>query len=477
MTGSVKSLHEGLQFSAAPTDLIAGYSYPGGVVTKLRIALNAFWTAVLIFTSGHLWGQSWDPGSRLSDFVSTKSEGKLHFGVEQRERYESRTGTNFGKDPDITTGLVRTRLSVGYEATSWLKFSAMMQDSRAPWYGSNAPSSVRDSADLHEGYVELFSHSKTGFGLTAGRMMLSYGDGRLIGTPQWGNVSRTYDHGRIYYRTRRVRIEALLVSPVKVQPGDFNRPVLGDRLWGTYNTFKDLWRKNALEVYLLRRDQNRQGGYTAGSKAAGTDKLGLNTFGFRVAGPVTRKTRYSVEAVAQNGKVGPASHRGTGWVSSVTRRWEPAGRPLDISGEYKFASGARNPKDTALSRTFDQLYAANHDKFGHQDLFGWRNINNLRSLATYGISKKFALNFMYNNYWLASAYDSLYNGSGKAIARSANGSAGTHVGQDTDLFVTYKYRHFQLGAGYGHLFMGSFLRTTTPGASPSYVYIFHTYSL
>jgi hypothetical protein len=153
------------------------------------------------------------------------------------------------------------------------------------------------------------------------------------------------------------------------------------------------------------------------------------------------------------------------------------GLPLDISGEYKYASGTKSPQDTTRSGTFDQLYPANHDKFGHEDLLGWRNIHNLRSLATLGIAKSFAINFMYNSFWLADARDSLYNGSGKAIARSATGAAGRFVGQETDLFATYKYRHFTLGAGYGHFFTGRFLQQTTPGIGPSYVYIFHTYSL
>jgi hypothetical protein len=84
---------------------------------------------------------------------------------------------------------------------------------------------------------------------------------------------------------------------------------------------------------------------------------------------------------------------------------------------------------------------------------------------------------MYSNFWLASACDSLYNGSGKSIARSASCSAGSHVGQEADIFAVYKYKHFQFGAGYGYFFTGKFLQQTTPGVSPTYVYIFHSYSL
>ena len=44
--------------------------------------------------------------------------------------------------------------------------------------------------------------------------------------------------------------------------------------------------KHLLEAYALRHDQNRPGGFTGGDRAQGTDKLAVNTFGFRVAGPL-----------------------------------------------------------------------------------------------------------------------------------------------------------------------------------------------
>jgi len=34
-----------------------------------------------------------------------------------------------------------------------------------------------------------------------------------------------------------------------------------------------------------------------------------------------------------------------------------------------------------------------------------------------------------------------------------------------------------VGAGYGHFFSGQFIQKTTPGIGPTYLYVFHTYSL
>jgi hypothetical protein len=437
----------------------------------------AWLTLVVLGSAAALSGQTWDLGGMAGDYLSAHSENKLKLGVEQRMRFETRTGNAFGKDPDIDTSLIRTRLSLTWQPVKRLKFSVMAQDSRAPWYGQNAPNTIRDPFDLHEAYVQLDPAGKSGFGFGAGRMMLNYGEGRLIGTPQWSNLSRTYDHARLFYATPRARFEFLAVSPVKVRIGEFNRPVPGDRIWGTYNTFPKFWKKAAAEIYILRHEQNRPGGFTGGTKAAGTDRQTTETYGFRVSGPIAAAGKFNLEAAGQTGKIAAAHHQAFGFVGSLGRRWTIAKKPFDLLGEYKFASGARNPQDPAESRTFDQLYASNHDRFGHQDLFGWRNIHNLRALATWALSKSVAANFMYDDYWLASATDSLYNGSGKAIARSAKGTAGKHVGRETDLFLTYKFRRMTWGAGYGHLFTGGFLRQTTPGVGSSYAYIFQTYSL
>ncbi len=420
-------------------------------------------------------GQSWDPGTLLSGLVSSETDSKLKLTFESRFRYEDRTD-QFGTAPDKFTGLIRTRVGLSYTPVSWLKFSGMVQDARAPWYGENAPSNERDPANLQEGYIELLPNSKEGFGMTAGREMLNYGEGRLIGIPDWTPLSRTYDNARMYYRFSRMRVEFLMLSPVQIQLDAFNRPILGNRVWGTYDSLPGFQKDSVVEFYVLRHDQNRPGGFTGGSSAAGTDRLETNTFGFRATGPVGMGIKYSMEGALQNGWIGPAEQSAGAWFSGLSRGWKVADRPFDLSCEYKFASGTNNPKDAAHSGTFDQLYPANHDKFGDEDLFGWKNQHDVRALASYGVVKKLTVNFMYNNIWLASVEDGLYNSSGSVIASSANGTAGRHVGQETDVFATYRYSHFLVGAGYGHFYDGEFIRNTMPHAGPNYAYLFHTYS-
>jgi hypothetical protein len=150
------------------------------------------------------------------------------------------------------------------------------------------------------------------------------------------------------------------------------------------------------------------------------------------------------------------------------------GKPLNFSGEYKVASGTGSGQTN--SSTFDQLSPANHDKFGQEDMFGWRNLRTLKSLDTLNLTKAFAINVMCTDEWLDSAYDSLYNSAGTAISTSKTGTAGTRVGQELDGFVTYNYGAHLFGAGVGHFFKGEFVAETTRNINPRYFYIFQQYA-
>lgn len=409
-----------------------------------------------------------DPLQDLNRRLKEATHDLFGISFEQRTRWEQRSGVNFGKDVNQQDMLSRLRIGAELAPAEWLQIHVMGQDSRVPFYGVPAPNTLRDTMDLQEAYTEFFPGRKTGFGASAGRQMLNYGEARLIGVPQWSNVARTYDNARVYYRTANAHLELLMVSPVKVLPDQFNRPELGERIWGMYNTFSSVWHGASIDLYALRHSQNRIGGWTG----AGT--LGTNSFGGRLYGSLPDHFIYSLEGVGQTGHLGLRTQRAYAWFSGLSRMVTALNRPLNLSVEYKLASGTG--RGGANSSTFDQLSPANHDKFGHEDLFGWRNLRTLRSLETLNLTKAFALNVMYTNEWLFSASDGLYNSQGKSIALSAYGTAGTHVGQELDAFLTYRYGAHLLGAGFGHFFKGEFIRSTTPNINPRYFYVFQEYS-
>lgn len=409
-----------------------------------------------------------DPLQDLNRELGQETHEVLRFTFEERTRWEERDGVNFGRAVDQQDMLSRLRIGMQVEPVDWLTVYAMGQDTRAPFYGVPAPNSLRDPMDLQEAYLKLFENRKTGFGASFGREMLNYGEARVIGTPQWTNVARTYDNARIYYRTARARLEILIVSPVRVLPARFNTPDLGNRIWGAYNTFSKVWRGASIDLYALRHSQNRIGGWTG----AGT--LGTNSFGGRLYGPLPARFEYSLEGIGQTGHLGPPTQRAYAWFAGISKKATAWNRTLRLSAEYKVASGTR--LGAAHSGTYDQLSPANHDKFGHQDLFGWRNLKTFKCLETLSATKALAVNLMYTNEWLFSASDSLYNSGGSPIATSANGTAGTHVGQELDAFLTYRHGAHLFGAGFGHFFKGEFVENTTPHINPRYFYVFQQYS-
>lgn len=409
-----------------------------------------------------------DPLQRADQSLQETTNQIFHFTFQERTRWEEKDGVNFGKSVNQQDMLSRLRIGALLQPVPWLKIYAMGQDARVPFYGAPAPNSIRDTIDLQESYIKLCDGSP-GFSAAFGREMLDYGESRLIGSPQWSNVSKTFDGGTLDYRLSKFQFEALVLSPVKVLPDEFNRPNFGERIWGTYNVFSKIWRGASFDAYALRHSQNRIGGWT------GSGTLGTNTFGGRFYGPLSHGFTYSFEGVAQTGHLGLLSQNAFAWYAGASKRTALARRAFTLSGEYKIASGTK--AGSLDSGTFDQISPANHDKFGHEDLFGWRNLETLRSVASWNVTKLFAANLMYSDERLYSATDSLFNSQGSSIARSKNGTAGTHVGQELDAFVTYKYGAHLFGAGFGHFFEGEFVQNTTPGVNPRYFYVFQQYTI
>jgi hypothetical protein len=240
------------------------------MVSGMNIANQIWLTAALLGVgiSTALGQQAAQPGGRSSKpqdplqlanaDLKEASGGIFGLTFEERTRWEEKTGVSFGKAVDQQDMLSRLRIGAQFDPVDWFRMSAMGQDSRVPWYGVPAPNTMRDTINLQEAYIELFPRNKTGIGASFGREMLNYGETRLIGSPQWNNVSKTYDHARLYYRTKKVRLEVLMVSPVKVLTDSFNSPQLGDRIWGTYETFTDLGHGISFDAYAGRVEDWRR---------------------------------------------------------------------------------------------------------------------------------------------------------------------------------------------------------------------------
>jgi hypothetical protein len=424
-------------------------------------------TALCICTARECGAQN-DPLQKAASKLNRASHGALTVHLEERTRWEERYGNNFGLSANQQDMLSRIRISLDYRPSKWLLISGMGQDARAPWYGPNAPASLRDSMDLHEAYVYLGVKDHP-LSFSFGRRMINYGETRVIGVPQWSNTSRTYDFVRAGIAKKKINIDALLLSPIIVRPDKFNNPELGNRYVGAYAVLPKLWRDLSVDAYMLRHSQNKIGGWT------GIGTLGTNSFGARFYGSLPGALKYSLEGIAQNGHVGNVDQRAYAWFAGVGRSFDALKVPADVSIEYKVASGSHG--GATHSATFDQLTPANHDKFGHEDLFGWKNLRTFKTLETLHPTKSLAFNVMYTRESLFSASDALYAGSGSRIVSSLHGVAGRGVGQELDGFATYTWGAHTILAGFGHFFKGPFITSTTPGINPRYFYIAQQFTI
>jgi hypothetical protein len=370
-------------------------------------------------------------------------DGRVQLLGETRVRYENRRQNAFGAARDFDVALLRQRLGFAYRPNADVEIRVIGQDTRAPLYGRGAPGNLRDGADLYEAYVDLFGKRKKGFAMRAGRSTLSYGDTRFIGSPQWANLARTYEMARAQWRTEKNTWEVLFVSPTPIQINRFNRPALREHMIGTYNVFGK-WG----EFYALRHQQ------------PGTLESAIA--GGRLMAPIG-KWKMTLEPVVERVKRGGLSSPEGALAAAMARRFGQ----VDLTLEYKFASSG-----------FDQMYPAIHDKLGHEDLFAWRNLNNLRAFATWRPMKSLAVNFMYNANWLVDPRVGLFNTQNRLIARDPSGRAGRWAGQEADCYVNWNYRRFlTIGGGVGVYANGTFQRNTTPNGQPYFFYFHHTFTM
>lgn len=392
----------------------------------------------------------------------------IRFGGEYRARFEGYTGAGFRPDTTDAYWLSRVRLDVTIQPVRWLKFYVQGQDARAIAKQPGQPP-FENTWDIHQGYGELGDFEKGTYALRVGRQEINLGDQRLVGSSNWTNAARTFDAIRGTVNYHGWKFDVFAASVVNAVNDTWDHHQQGNNLHGLHGEITKLVPNTTIEPYVLWRLQPG-----VRSEAGVVSKLDEKVPGIRWVGRLPRGFDYQIEMVKELGSVGTddvsawAGH----WVLGKTfkTRWTP--RPWI---EYNYATGDADAKDGSRG-TFDQLYPTAHEKYGLADQVGWKNIRDFRAGIDTKPQKNWTLTAEYNNWFLANRFDALYNTSSTALARSAAGTAGTHVGQELDVIATWSIaKPLQAGAGFGHIFPGEFLKNTTPGRSYNFPYVMFTY--
>ena len=397
------------------------------------------------------------PPAPLTDEVNKAMPPWLKLSGEERVRYENVNDAGFSPVNDGYL-LTRFRLTLEIKPANWIRFTLQAQDSRV--FGQNAlpaPATQKDAIDLRIGYVDLGTEAGPA-ALRIGRQPFTFGESRLLGDPDWSNVGRTFDAARLTLRSTWGKVDLFSGAYVKIDQVSFSEPVPSQHLHGFYGTFTQIVPKASIEPYAFWRLE-----HSFKNEAGRSGNLDERTVGVRFAGKLPSSFDYSLEAARQNGSYAGdpihawAAHSALGYALPAKLR------NLRAYGEWNQASGDRASKD-GRHQGFDQLYPAGHDKLGFDDLFSWTNIRHFRGGIEYKVHPRLMLMTAMNGYWLDSATDGIYSGSGKVIARSAAGTAGTHVGSEFDVQGKWTVRPGTVAhLGYGRLVPGEFLQHTTAG--------------
>jgi hypothetical protein len=391
----------------------------------------------------------------------------IQFGGEYRARFEGYTGGSFKPETTDSYMLSRLKLNVTIKPTWWLTFFGEGYDARVIAKSPALPP-FQNTWDIRQAYAEL-GGEKQMFSVRVGRQELNFGEQRLIGSLPWTNAARTFDAVRGTFHMQGFRADAFTASVVNPTDGTWDHHLQGNNLHGIYTSFDKLIPRATIEPYVLWRVQPR-----VRNEAGVVANLDEKVTGVRWVGKLPLGFDYGAEAVDEAGYLG--SDRIRAWATHFVMG-ETFQAPLmpRVFAEFNFASGDKDAKD-GVRGTFDQLYPTGHDKYGLSDQMGWRNMKDVRAGVETKPRRNVTASVVYNDWFLASRFDAMYNATGAALFRSASGTAGTHVGQEMDVIATWTIvKPLQAGAGFGHIFPGEFLKKTTPGNAYNFPYVMFTY--
>jgi Alginate export len=383
----------------------------------------------------------------------------LRIGGQFRNRLEGPTGINYTRTRDFYD-LERFRLWVNIQPTAWLRFRAEVQDARI-FFNHHIPNAnpYQNSFSLWEGYAQLGNPTEGWVDVLAGRQALTFGDERVIGPSNWLNVGRTFNVARMDIHQSDNRVSIFASSVVPGDNNDLHNALPGNNLYGIYGSLEKFIPKSTFEPYVLWRVAPAN---PLLPEEVGHGHLNEVTTGLHWRGELPDDFDYDTEFDGQQGSLGTYSIDAWAGFADIGKTFPKAALSRRVFLEGNYASGTKNPHGHEWN-TFDMLYPSNHDKEGFFDQVGRRNLVQFRFGVEDNLSKKWKLKQQFEGFWLATANDNFYASSG-AIAVPAHPGASRHIGNELDLIFEYQYSEgLVFGFGYGRLFAGQFLKTTTPG--------------
>lgn len=394
----------------------------------------------------------------------------LKVNMQYRGRTESvRPVTGAVTDYD-TYYLNRLRLGATVSMGPWVQVVTQIHDTEVMGYATSpGPKSMAGGFDLRQGYVEVGRKGPRGALVTGGRAELTFGDGRLVASPDWGNASRTYDLGRVSAFVPGLKVDVFRAAPVDINPAKFDRAKPGEHVWGGYATLDKLPGVSLVDLYVVAKRTSVATG-ELGSKGDGR----VYTYGGRLVATFARALTFDGDAAIQRGHLADDDVEAWAVHAALAVPVGPKAMKAKVTAEYDFASGDSNAKD-GKRQTFDQLYASNHAKYGLADLIGWRNMHAFEAKFEISPARKLKLNAAINRLYLANVKDGWYGSSGSKVVQNALATS-RDIGWEPDVYASYAVsKEMSLGAGLAVLLPGDYVKQST--SLDRYWYPYATWAL
>lgn len=390
-------------------------------------------------------------------------------GIELRGRIDTYSGLEtIGRD---TYYLHRLRLNSTIRARPWLSFFTQVQDARTLDYDRRPiPATMRNPIDLRQAYMDIGTGEGGRWSLRVGRQPLTFGDGRMVSTSNWGNVGPTYDAVHLTRGTPSSRID--IFSSLVVLPRDgFDKPRADRKLSGIYSSFSSSRFRNTFDAYTFWKSNLRSmdEGFHPGH-------LDVITSGLRTAGNLPTGFDYNLEFALQRGHV--AADHLSAWMGHCEfgKRLSKTPQGPRLWLEHNFATGDHNLGD-GRRQAFEQLYPTPWSVVGRAVDFASRNLHEPLAGMEWQATRKWKFRGTARAFWLADTHDALYTLNGSVYARH-QGAANTRIGEEAGAWAIYQFsRRFQFWMGYARLFPGPFLKDAGRANSVHYPFAVWSYTL
>jgi len=388
----------------------------------------------------------------------------IKFSGSLRARWEATQGSDFSATTADSYLLTRARLGIAFQPIPWVRVFGEAQDAHALFYGVKPTGAVQNPIDFRQGYVQFGGIESKDSMFKAGRQELTLGSARMVDSGDWGNVTKTFEIVRGTIATHGVKADLIAGSVVLVDPNRMDRHKPGEHLYVSYLTFNSLLPNTSIEPYFMAKTQLNVKGKDGFLGNADTLASGV-----RVIGLLPGRVDYSIEAIHEGG--GYADDTIGAWGDVTMAGWtiSKQGWKPRLSADYSYAAGDSGRKDGSRG-SFDSFYGTN-PFFSLTQVFGWRNLKDLRAGTDFTPTKKLKFAIDYRNFWLATLDDGLYNGSNVRIVKN-NKATSAHVGEGIDAQCLFAVTSTTtLGVGMGSLIPGAYLEQSHKTTGFAYPYL------